>query len=260
MDIIDRLWRTFFDWEAMIGILPTMLQYALWNTLTLAFFASILGIVIGLAVALMCLSRRSWLRAIAKAYVNVFRGLPAVLTILVIGQGFAPLGLLLWGNNPYPLGILALGLIAGAYIAEIFRSGIQSIDTGQFEAARALGMSHSRAMTKVVIPQGIRRVLPALVNQFIATIKDSSLVYFLGLLATQRELFRVGQDEAITTGNMAPLVVTGLFYLVITIPLTMLVDSIDRRLKKGKAVQAAPEIDDTPAPLDPVTLDARNGS
>lgn len=258
MEIIDRIWRTFFDWEAMVGILPTMLRYALWNTLTLAFFASIIGILIGMAVALMCLSRRSWIRAIARTYVNVFRGLPAVLTILVIGQGFAPLGLVLWGRNPYPLGILALGLIAGAYIAEIFRSGIQSIDTGQFEAARALGMSHSRSMRKVVIPQGVRRVLPALVNQFIATIKDSSLVYFLGLLATQRELFRVGQDEAITTGNLAPLVVTGLFYLVITIPLTMLVDHIDRRLKKGKAVQAAPELDDATPAL--VTFDARNGN
>lgn len=258
MEILDRIWRTFFDWEAMTGILPTMLQYALLNTLTLAFFAIIIGIIIGMAVALMCLSRRIWVRGIARTYVNVFRGLPAVLTILVIGQGFAPLGMVLWGSNPYPLGILALGLIAGAYIAEIFRSGIQSIDTGQFEAARALGMSHSRAMRKVVIPQGVRRVLPALVNQFIATIKDSSLVYFLGLLATQRELFRVGQDEAITTGNMAPLVVTGLFYLVITIPLTMLVDRIDRRLTKGKAVQAAPELDDALTAPAPVTLD-RNG-
>ncbi|MDA4815138.1 ABC transporter permease subunit, partial [Enterobacter hormaechei] len=90
-------------------------------------------------------------------------------------------------------------LIAGAYIGEIFRAGIQSVERGQLEACRALGMTYGSAMRLVVVPQGIRRVLPALVNQFIAIVKDSSLVYFLGLLVSERELFRVGQDAAVLT-------------------------------------------------------------
>ena len=99
---------------------------------------------------------------------------PAAVTILLIGVGLAPVGLAIWGPNPYPLGILALSLIASAYIGEIFRSGIQSVEAGQLEAARALGFSRSTGMRLVVIPQGVRRVLPALVNQLIALIKESS--------------------------------------------------------------------------------------
>jgi polar amino acid transport system permease protein len=93
-------------------------------------------------------------------------------------------------------------------------------------------------MVKVVIPQGVRRVLPALVNQFIALVKDSSLVYFLGLLVDQRELFRIGQDLAANTGNLSPLVAAGFVYLVITVPLTHLVNYIDKKLRTGRKVRA----------------------
>ncbi|MFB2607022.1 amino acid ABC transporter permease/ATP-binding protein, partial [Rhizobium phaseoli] len=130
--------------------------------------------------------------------------------------------------------ILALSLIAGAYIGEIFRSGIQSVERGQMEACRALSMSYGQGMRLIVIPQGIRRVLPALVNQFIGNVKDSSLVYFLGLLASEREIFRVGQDQAVVTGNLSPLLLAGVFYLVITVPLTHFVNYIDARLRLGK--------------------------
>ena len=141
------------------------------------------------------------------------------------------------GNNPYPMGILALSLIASAYIGEIFRSGIQSVDKGQMEACRALGMGYNKSMFIVIVPQGIRRVLPALMNQFISIVKDSSLVYFLGLLTAQRELFRVGQDEAVTTGNLSPLVAAGCVYLLITVPLTYLVNVVDDRLREGPQVE-----------------------
>ena len=140
----------------------------------------------------------------------------------------------LFGPSPYPLGILALSLIAGAYIGEIFRSGIQSVERGQMEACRALSMSYGQGMRLIVIPQGIRRVLPALVNQFIGNVKDSSLVYFLGLLASEREIFRIGQDQAVVTGNLSPLLLAGVFYLIITVPLTHVVNYIDNRLRLGK--------------------------
>lgn len=239
MDLLTTLQQTFFDLDAMREALPELLTVGLPNTLLLAAAAGALGTVLGLALAIARLSPRRLLRWPAQVYTDVFRGLPAAVTILLIGVGLSPLGLRIWGANPYPLGILALSLIAAAYIGEIFRSGIQSVDHGQLEASRALGLSRGEAMRLVVIPQGVRRVLPALVNQLISLIKESSLVYFLGLLASQRELFRVGQDYAANTGNQSALMLAGLFYLAITVPLTHVVDAIDRRLRDGR--------DDAPA-------------
>lgn len=226
--------NTFLDFHAMGQVLPELLKVGLVNTLVLALAATVLGSIIGMILALMGLSKKRVWRIPARIYTDLFRGLPAILTILIIGQGLSRFSQAWLGPNPYPLGILALALIAGAYIGEIFRAGIKSVDPGQLSACRALGMSYTKAMRLVVIPQGIRRVLPALVNQFIAIVKDSSLVYFLGLLADQRELFRVGQDAAILSGNLSPLVLAGIFYLIITVPLTHLVNYVDSRRGKRR--------------------------
>jgi polar amino acid transport system substrate-binding protein len=128
------------------------------------------------------------------------------------------------------------------------RSGIQSVDPGQLEAARALGLIYTVAMRLVVVPQGIRRVLPALVNQLISLLKASALVYFLGLVANQRELFQVGRDLNAQTGNLSPLVAAGLFYLILTIPLTHLVNVIDTRLRRGRSTIEPDEPPDVSAP------------
>ncbi|APO77849.1 amino acid ABC transporter ATP-binding protein (plasmid) [Rhizobium etli 8C-3] len=234
MNWLENLRRSFLDWNAMAEVLPTMITVGLKNTLILAAASTVLGVIIGMVLAIMGISRSPWLRIPARIYTDAFRGLPAIVTILLIGQGFARLGRELFGPSPYPLGILALSLIAGAYIGEIFRSGIQSVDRGQMEACRALSMSYGQGMRLIVVPQGVRRVLPALVNQFIGNVKDSSLVYFLGLLASEREIFRVGQDQAVVTGNLSPLLLAGVFYLVVTVPLTHVVNAIDNRLRLGK--------------------------
>jgi len=234
MTWLENLRRSFLDWDSMAEVLPNMIAVGLKNTLILAVASTVLGTIIGMILAVMGISHSKWLRMPARIYTDVFRGLPAIVTILLIGQGFARVGRDLFGPSPYPLGIMALSLIAGAYIGEIFRSGIQSVERGQMEASRALSMSYGQGMRLVVIPQGIRRVLPALVNQFIGNVKDSSLVYFLGLLASERELFRVGQDHAVVTGNLSPLLLAGVFYLVITVPLTHFVNYIDQRLRTGK--------------------------
>lgn len=247
MDPLSTLWETFFDWDSMRQALPEMLTVGLPNTLILAVTAALLGSVLGMLLAVAGISRTRWLRWPARVYTDVFRGLPAAATILLIGVGLAPLGMQAWGPNPYPLGILALSLIAAAYIGEIFRSGIQSVEAAQMEGARALGFSWGEAMRLVIIPQGVRRVLPAWVNQLIALIKESSLVYFLGLLASQRELFRIGQDYAANTGNQSALVLAGLFYLAITVPLTHLVNYVDRRLRHGRAVGVHTDDGDGPA-------------
>lgn len=234
MNWLENLKETFLDWPSMLAVLPNLILVGLKNTLILAVCSTILGVFIGLVLAVCGIARLAWLKLPARLYTDIFRGLPAIVTILLIGQGFARLGRMLFGPSPFPLGIAALSLIAGAYIGEIFRSGIQSVDRGQLEACRALGMTYSMGMRLVIIPQGIRRVLPALVNQFIGNIKDSSLVYFLGLLPGERELFRVGQDAAVDTGNLSPLLLAGLFYLLITVPLTHAVNFIDTRLRTGR--------------------------
>ncbi|MGW4329354.1 ABC transporter substrate-binding protein/permease [Nocardia sp. NPDC004573] len=231
---VQQLKDTFFDWSLYRKAFPDLLQTGLPNTLILAVVSGALGTVLGMLLAVAGISRTRWLRWPARVYTDIFRGLPAVVIILLIGLGVGPVVRNLTGNNPYWLGAVALALLASAYIGEIFRSGIQSVETGQLEAARAIGFGYRQAMTLVVIPQGVRRVLPALVNQFIALIKDSSLIYFLGLLATQRELFAVGRDLNAQTGNLSPLVAAGLVYLILTIPLTHLVNYIDRRMRTGR--------------------------
>jgi polar amino acid transport system permease protein len=241
MDWFDTIVRTFLDFDAMLQVLPQLLGTGLKNTLIISAAATVIGVVVGMVLAVMGVSTSRWLRVPARIYTDIFRGLPAILSILLIGQGFARFSQEIFGPSPYPLGILALSLISSAYIGEIFRSGIQSVDKGQIEACRALGMSYGKAMRLVVIPQGVRRVLPALVNQFIAIVKDSSLVYFLGLLVTERELFRVGQDAAVLSGNLSPLVAAGIFYLVITVPLTHLVNYFDDKFRTGRRKPTAPK-------------------
>ena len=234
---LSQLKDAFFDWGLYKQAIPDLFTTGLPNTLILTVSASVIGVVLGMVLAVAGISRSRWLRWPARVYTDVFRGLPEVVIILLIGLGVGPVVGGLTGNNPYPLGIAALGLMAAAYVGEIFRSGIQSVESGQLEAARALGFSYRRSMRLVVVPQGIRRVLPALVNQFISLLKASALVYFLGLVAGQRELFQVGRDLNAQTGNLSPLVAAGLFYLALTIPLTHLVNYIDARLRQGRAVQ-----------------------
>ena len=243
--VLSQLRESFLDWNLYKKAIPDLIKTGLPNTLILTICASVIGMLLGLGLAVAGISRSRWLRYPARIYTDIFRGLPEVVIILLIGLGIGPLVGKLTGNNPYPLGIAALGLMAAAYIGEILRSGIQSVEAGQLEASRALGFSYPSSMRLVVIPQGVRRVLPALMNQFISLLKASSLVYFLGLVASQRELFQVGRDLNAQTGNLSPLVAAGLFYLLLTIPLTHLVNYIDNRLRRGKR----PSEED---PIDPV--------
>jgi polar amino acid transport system substrate-binding protein len=246
---LSQLADSFLDWDLYKQSVPVLLKTGLPNTLILTACASVIALVLGIGLAMAGISTARWLRWPARIYTDIFRGLPEVVIILLIGLGVGPIVGGLTGNNPYPLGIAALGLMAAAYVGEIFRSGIQSVEAGQLEASRALGFSYPASMRLVVVPQGIRRVLPALMNQFISLLKASSLVYFLGLVANQRELFQVGRDLNAQTGNLSPLVAAGLFYLILTIPLTHLVNYIDARLRKGRP--AEPE--DPLSPLNPAS-------
>ncbi|GFG71507.1 ABC transporter substrate-binding protein/permease [Mycolicibacter senuensis] len=241
-------WRdSFFDWQLYREALPDLLKTGLPNTLLLTVSGGIIGLVAGLGLAVAGISGTRWLRWPARVYTDIFRGLPEVLIILLIGLAVGPLVGGLTNNNPYPLGIAALGLTAAAYIGEILRSGIQSVESGQLEASRALGFGYPDSMRLVVIPQGIRRVLPALVNQFIALLKASALLYFLGLVAGQRELFQVGRDFNAQTGSLSPLVAAGVVYLALTIPLTHLVNVVDHRLRRGRPAEDDDSVELSPA-------------
>ena len=231
---LAQLRDSFFDWELYKQAIPVLFTTGLPNTLILTNSALVIGLALGMVLAIAGISNSRWLRWPARVYTDIFRGLPEVVIILLIGMGIGPLVGGLTNKNPYPLGIAALGLMAAAYIGEILRAGIQSVDTGQLEASRALGFSYATAMRLVVVPQGIRRVLPALVNQAIGLLKASALVYFLGLVADERELFQVGRDLNAQTGSLSPLVAAGLFYLILTIPLTHFVNYIDIRLRRGR--------------------------
>ncbi|WP_427008239.1 amino acid ABC transporter permease [Pseudarthrobacter sp. H2] len=242
MDILKQLGETFLDWKAMGAVIPMMFAVGLPNTLVLAVTSGIIGTLLGMVLALMGISRNAAVRWIARVYTDILRGLPPVLTILVIGLGFGPIIRQFTGStSPYPMAIAALSLMSAAYIGEIFRSGIQSVDKGQLEASRALGFGYGPSMRLVVVPQGIRRVLPALVNQFIALIKESSLVFLLGLLATEREIFQIGKDAASTSGNLSPYVAAAIFYLILTVPLTHFVNWIDARLRSGGPEKKEPD-------------------
>lgn len=242
MDIFKLLSDTFLDWKAIGEVLPKMFAVGLPNTLVLAVTSGVIGTVLGMVLALMGISRNAAARWIARIYTDVLRGLPPILTILVIGLGFGPIFRQFTGSSsPYPMAIVALSLMSAAYIGEIFRSGIQSVDKGQLEATRALGFGYGPAMRLVVVPQGVRRVLPALVNQFIALIKESSLVFMLGLLASEREIFQIGKDAASNSGNLSPYVAAAVFYLALTVPLTHFVNWIDRRLRSGRPEKKEPD-------------------
>ncbi|MEW9519822.1 amino acid ABC transporter permease/ATP-binding protein [Streptomyces tubercidicus] len=236
---MNNILQTFFDWHTIADILPRLLTEGLANTLLIAALAVTMGVVIGLIVAVGLLSQRWWIRLPARTYVDIFRGLPSILTVMIFGIGLPAAGIRPFGNNPFGYAVLAIGVISAAYMAEIFRSGIQNVDRGQLHAARSLGMGYLQAMRLVVVPQGIRAVLPAMAGQFVIDIKYTSLVYLLGLGVGQRELFFIAQEEATRTYNMSPLTAVALCYLMITVPLTHLVNWLDHRLREGRRQEAA---------------------
>lgn len=231
---MDAFIGTFFDWGEMREVLPTLLGEGLRNTLLIAALATVLGLLIGMLLAMLLLAPQRWLRVPARVYVDVFRGLPAIVTISLIGLGLPAARIRPFGNSPLGYAVLAVGLISGAYCAEIFRSGIQSVDPGQMQAGRSLGMSYLQTMRRVVVPQGVRSVLPALTNQFIIDIKESSLVYLLGLATGERELYFIAHQQQAASYNSSALVAAGGCYLLMTVPLTYAVNAWDRRLRRGR--------------------------
>jgi polar amino acid transport system permease protein len=219
--------RSFFDIEVAIGLFPDVLTVALRNTVVFTALGFVLALALGLVLALMRLSSIPIYRWVAGAYIEFFRGLPALLVVIAIGFGI-PLAFGTILDRTVSITI-ALGIVGSAYISETIRAGIQSVPVGQVEAARSLGMSPARTMVFIVIPQAFRIVLPPLTNELILLTKDSSLAFLLGTTLEQQELAQFGRAALNQVRSLTPLLVVGLCYLIITIPLSYLARRLERR-------------------------------
>jgi polar amino acid transport system permease protein len=227
-----RLQESFFDWQIFRSLFPDILVRAARNTLIFTFFGFSGGLAIGLALALMRLSPVRPYRWAAAFYIEIFRGLPALITIVLIGF-VLPIALQVRVPGTYGPGSLALAIVTGAYLAETIRAGIEAVPKGQMEAARSLGMSHGRAMVSIVIPQAFRVILPPLTNELVLLLKDTSLLFVLGTTDQTIELAKFGRDAVADTFNGTPLVAVALTYLAITLPLTRAVAWLERRQKRA---------------------------
>ena len=192
------------------------------------------GLILGLLLALMKLSPVGPYRWVATAYIEIFRGLPALLVIF--GFAFAVPIAFDWRppGGSAGAGLIALIIVSGAYIAETLRAGIEAVPAGQREAARSLGMNPTWTMVSVVLPQAFRIVTPPLTNELVILIKDTSLLFFAGMALNERELTTFARDSVSQSANATPLVIAALMYLIITLPLTQLVARLERHNKRGR--------------------------
>jgi len=225
-----RVQTTFFSPSVAWESLPEILE-GLWLNLQVLVLGGFLVLVVGLLVSLTRTLRGpalAPLRILATAYVDLFRGMPLIIVLYLVGFGFPALGLQGMPTSPFVLGTLAIVLVYGAYVAEVFRAGIESVHPSQRAAARSLGLDHRQTMRIVVLPQALRTVTPALLNDFIALQKDVGLISVLGALdAVRRAQILVGQSF-----NFTPYVVTGLLFVLLAIPSARVADALSARARR----------------------------
>ncbi len=218
----DEFQSFFFDPEIFASSWPKIVR-AFWINVQMFLVAEVFVLIFGLLLALM----RSLpgpvftpIRGLAIVYVDVMRGLPAILVVYILGFGMPGLGIEGMPQDEFFWGTLSLVLLYSAYVSEVYRAGINSVHPSQEAAARSLGLSRFQALRYVVVPQAVRRVIPPLLNDFIGLQKDTALVGLLGLV----EAFRRADIEAAPAFNFTPYVVTALLFLALTIPLSRFVD------------------------------------
>lgn len=217
-----KVQASFFNWEVLVKTFPKLLSAFMLDVAIFAWCAPAIA-VLGLLVALARDTRNPALfplRILGAAYTDIFRGVPVVLTVYLIGFGIPGLGLPRPWNSPYIWGSLALILTYSAYVAEIFRSGIDSVHKSQRAAAASLGLSNRDAMRYVILPQATRRVIPAQMNMLIALQKDVALLSFIGPV----EIFRQAGVFKSLLANFTPYVGAALIFLAVTVPATRYAD------------------------------------
>ena len=225
--------KSFFNAEIFIKTFPTLLDAFVLDVMIFLWCAPLIAI-LGLVIAL-CRDVRSPalypLRLFGAIYTDVFRGIPVVLIVYLIGFGVPGLGLSRPWNSPYIWGSLALILTYSAYVAEIFRSGIESVHSSQRAAAESLGLSSSDTMRFVVLPQAIRRVVPANMNMFIALQKDVALLSFIGPV----EILRQAGVYKSLFANFTPYVAAAVIFLIVTIPATRFADHLMSKQQRARS-------------------------
>ncbi|MEV0999595.1 amino acid ABC transporter permease [Nonomuraea sp. NPDC050202] len=227
-----RVRETFFDGEQFVAALPDVLEGFLLN-IRIFLISEVLILAIGLLVALARGIRTPAffpIRALATLYTDVFRGVPTILVIYLIGFGLPALKLQGIPSDKATLGIIALTLSYGAYVAEVFRSGIESVHPSQVAAARSLGLSHLKTMRFVVVPQATRRVVPPLLNDFVSLQKDTALVATIGPL----EALRQAQMHTFNTFDYTPYLAAALIFILLTIPMARLTDHLAARTRRRR--------------------------
>lgn len=224
----------FFDLEVAAAAFPEIITVAAKNTILYTAIAFAGGLLLGLIFALMKLSPVLPYRWLATAYIELFRGLPALLVIFAFA--FAVPIAFQWRppGGSAGAGLIALIIVSSAYIAETIRAGIEAVPKGQVEAARSLGMNPAWTMVSVVLPQAFRIITPPLTNELVILIKDTSLLFIAGMALGDRELTTFARDSLTSQANATPLVLAALMYLVITLPLTQLVAKLERHNKRGR--------------------------
>ena len=236
---MDFILDYYFDFGLMREEFAPILD-GFWITLKLSIISGFLALVWGLVLAVLrqlpgrALAPVRWLTI---AYIDAFRGVPLLLILLLVsgflsaaqaeGQIPREVGLPTWfgENSPFWYGVISLTITYGAYMAEVYRAGIEAVPRGQMEAARSLGMSHGQSMRHVIVPQAVSKVVPPLLNDFIALMKDTSLVSVIGSL----EVVQAGFDVQTEQFNGSGLVLGALLFLVVTVPLARVVDRLIAR-------------------------------
>lgn len=211
-----------FDFSVFLEYFTTFLPFA-WMTLKVTFFGILIGAVLGLIFALLRLAKLKILNYPAKFYIWIIRGTPLLLQLLFIYFGLTGIVKL----DPLPAAFIALGIHNGAYIAEIFRGSIQSVDIGQREAGISLGMTTGKVMKRIILPQAFKRAVPPLSNQFIIALKDSSLA---SSISVGELLLRARQMGSSTYNYMEFLTIAAIYYLAMTTILTTISNYIEKRL------------------------------
>lgn len=222
-----RVRQSFFDPQVAWESLPAVAA-GLWLNLRVMAGAAVLILASALVLAVLRTLRGPVfvpLRALATAYVDLFRGLPLILVLLLVGFGVPGLRLRGVPTDAVVLGGLALVLTYSAYVAEVFRAGIESVHPSQVASARSLGLSHAQTLRHVVLPQAVRRVVPPLLNDLVALQKDSGLISVLGAV----DAVRAAQVQTYQYANFTPYVVAGLLFVALTVPLTRVTDALARR-------------------------------
>ena len=215
--------ETYFDLDEARLSFPEVAS-AFWVNVKLFMVAEAAILVVGVIVAVIRVVPSPGLmplKLLAIAYTDIFRGVPTLLVILLVGFGFPALELQGVPTDAFWLGVIALTLSYGAYVAEVVRAGIMSVHPSQVASARALGLSYGQAMRLVVLPQGLRRVMPALLNDFVSLQKDTALVSVLGVVV---EALRAAQVRASQDFDYTPYVVAACFFVATTVPMARFAD------------------------------------